>query len=192
MNRCAWANSHALLAEYHDAEWGVPLHDDERQFEFLCMEVMQCGLSWLTVLKKREAFRCAFDDFDAAKVACYTEEDIGSIMQVTHMIRSPRKIRAIINNARAFLRIRQEFGTFSTYLWRFTDNRVMHYPDHTGEVVVSRNELSDIISKDLRARGFTFLGSITVYAHLQAAGLINDHAHDCFRYHELRVGETEA
>ncbi len=188
MNRCSWTGDNPFLIEYHDREWGVPLHDDQRQFEFLSMEVMQCGLSWLTVLKRREVLRSAFEDFNVSKVAGFRDTRVGEIMKMEGMIHSPRKIRAITTNAKAFLQIQEEFGSFSSYLWGFTGNKTMEYPGHAdGGIVIARNELSDIISTDLKRRGFTFLGSITLYAHLQAAGLINDHETTCFRYHQVRV-----
>jgi len=184
MKRCNWTGDDPLLVEYHDKEWGVPLHDERKQFEFLSMEVMQCGLSWLTVLRKRAFLRSAFDDFDANKVALYDEAKIEEIMRIEGIIHSPRKIRAIINNAKAFLRIQEECGSFSSYLWQFTDNKPVEYPGHAeGSVLIAKNELSDTISRDLKSRGFSYLGSITVYSHLQAAGLINDHLAYCFRYH---------
>ncbi len=184
MARCSWVGNDPLLIDYHDREWGVPLHDDTRQFEFLCMEVMQCGLSWMTVLRKRDAMRLAFDAFDPKIVSSYGEPDIQRIMDVPQMIRSERKIRAIINNAKVFLSIQQEFGTFSEYLWGFTGNRTIEYPGHAdGSIQVASNELSDTISKDLKHRGCSYLGSITIYSHLQAAGLINDHYSYCDQYH---------
>lgn len=190
MNRCSWTGENPLLTEYHDREWGVPLHNDQKQFEYLSMEVMQCGLSWLTVLKRREALRSAFEDFDVSKIACYGDERVEEIMKMEEMIHSPRKIRAIITNARAFLQIQEEFGSFSSYLWGFTEHKTIEYPGHAeGRIVIARNDLSDRISKDLKRRGFTFLGSITLYAHLQAAGIINDHEAHCFRYHQL-LGEA--
>jgi DNA-3-methyladenine glycosylase I len=183
MKRCQWAEGDTLLREYHDTEWGVPLHDDRKQFEFLSLEVMQCGLSWLTVLRKREVMRSLFAGFDPQKVASFGEEEIRRMMETEGMIHSPRKIKAIIADAAAFLRVQKEFGTFSSYLWSFTDGKVMEYPGHAdGSVNAARNELSDRISDDLRRRGFSFLGSVTIYAHLQAAGVINDHRDYCFRY----------
>ncbi len=187
LNRCSWTGEDPLLVEYHDTEWGVPVHDDLKQFEYICLEVMQCGLSWLTVMKKREIFRAAFDGFIPDTVARFDEQRIEQILEIEGMIRSVRKIRAIIGNARAFLKIQEEFGTFSAYLWAFTDNRTMEYEGHAdGSVVVASNELSDRVSKDLKKRGFSYIGSITIYAHLQAAGLINDHSETCFRYHQLK------
>ena len=186
MKRCSWTGDDPLLIEYHDKEWGIPLHDDRKQFEFISMEVMQCGLSWLTVLRKREALRSAFDDFDASKVALYDEAKVAEIMGMEGIIHSPRKIRAIINNAKVFLKIQDEFGSFSSYLWQFTDDKPVEYPGHAeGTVFIAKNALSDTISSDLKRRGFSYLGSITVYSHLQAAGVINDHLDYCFRYHAL-------
>jgi len=185
MKRCSWTGDDPLLIEYHDTEWGVPLHDDRKQFEYLSMEVMQCGLSWLTVLRKRDILRLAFDNFDVSKIAMYDDERAEAIMKIEGMIHSPRKIRAIINNAKAFLRIQVEFDSFSSYLWQFTDNKTIEYPGHAdGSIVIAKNDLSDRISNALKGRGFSFLGSITVYSHLQAAGLINDHCDYCFRYHQ--------
>lgn len=144
---------------------------------------MQCGLSWLTVLRKREALRRAFDHFDVHKVSLYDEHDVQRIMQVEGMIRSPRKINAIIKNARAFIRIQDEFGTFCAYLWQFTDGKTVRYRGHAdGSEAIAKNDLSERVSKDLRDRGFSYLGPITVYSHLQAAGLINDHLDYCFRF----------
>lgn len=183
MIRCSWTENDPLLKEYHDTEWGVPLHDDRKQFEYLSMEVMQCGLSWLTVLKKRDILRLAFDNFDVAKVALFDDEKVAAIIELEGMIRSPRKIRAIINNAKAILRIQEEFGSFSSFLWQFTDNRTIEYPGHAdGSVVIAKNDLSERIGKDLKSRGFSYLGPITIYSHLQAAGLINDHDSHCFCY----------
>ncbi|MGB4406365.1 MAG: DNA-3-methyladenine glycosylase I [Sphaerochaeta sp.] len=186
MKRCSWTGDDPLLVEYHDKEWGIPIHDDRTQFEFLSMEVMQCGLSWLTVLRKRPFLRSAFDDFDASKVALYDGLRVEEIMRMEGIIHSPRKILAIINNAKMFLRIQDEFGSFSSYLWQFTDNKTVEYPGHAdGSIQIARNDLSDSIASDLKGRGFSFLGSITVYSHLQAAGVINDHQTYCFRYRQL-------
>ena len=187
MNRCSWTGNDPLLIEYHDTEWGVPLHDDKKQFEFISLEVMQCGLSWLTVLRKREIFRQAFENFDPRKIVLFSDKKVEAIMNVEGMIRSLRKIHAIIENAKSFLAIQQEFGTFSSYLWGFTDNKTMEYPGHAdGSLEITNNDLSDLISKDLKKRGFSYIGSITIYSHLQAAGLINDHRDYCFRYHQLK------
>lgn len=183
--RCAWCQDNGLMQEYHDKEWGVPLHDDKKQFEFLMLEVMQCGLSWSLMLKKRDTFRACFDDFDYEKIALYDDEKVESILNTPNMIKSERKIRAIINNAKLFLKIIDEFGSFDKYLWGYTDNKVMIYESHINGEIPASNELSDKISKDLKKRGFKYLGSITVYAHIQSCGMINDHNCDCFRYKEL-------
>lgn len=185
MERCRWSECDPLMIEYHDKEWGVPLYDDVRHFEYLSLEAMQCGLSWLTVLRRREVMRSCFDGFDPAKVALYDEADVARILATEGMIRSERKIRAIIGNARCFLEIQKEYGSFSDYIWSFTDGKVMRYPGHeNGSFIVARNELSDLISCELRKRGFSYLGSVTVYAYLQSCGIINDHLEYCFRYGE--------
>lgn len=182
--RCRWCEGNELDRDYHDAEWGIPLHDDQKQFEFLMMEVMQCGLSWNLMLKKREIFRQCFDGFDYRKVAVYDDQKIQEIMEMPGMIRSQRKIQAIISNARVFLDIIEEFGSFDNWLWAYTDRKTLVYRSHQSHGVAS-NELSDRISKDLRKRGFKYLGSITVYSHLQACGVINDHEERCFLYQEI-------
>ena len=187
MKRFKWTGNDPLLIEYHDKEWGVPLFDDDRQFEFLSLEVMQCGLSWMTVFRKREVMRKAFDAFSPKLVSQYTDEDVFRIMNTEGMIRSERKIRAVISNAMHFIEIQKEHGSFSNFIWNYVDFKPVEYPDHAdGTVLVSRNELSDQISKDLKKRGFSYLGSITIYSHLQAAGLINDHYDYCFRYLQLK------
>ena len=187
MKRCKWTGNDPLLIEYHDKEWGVPLFDDDRQFEFLSLEVMQCGLSWMTVLRKRDVMRKAFDAFSPKLVSQYTDEDVSRIMNTEGMIRSERKIRAVISNARHFIEIQEEHGSFSDFLWSYVGFKPVEYPGHAdGTVLISRNELSDQISKDLKKRGFSYLGSITIYSHLQAAGLINDHYDYCFRYLQLK------
>lgn len=182
--RCQWCQSNDLDLNYHDAEWGIPLHDDQKQFEFLMMEVMQCGLSWNLMLKKREIFRQCFDGFDYRKVAEYDEEKVQEIMETPGMIRSSRKIHAIISNARIFQEIIKEFGSFDNYLWGYTEGKTLVYKSHQTQWVAS-NELSDQISKDLRKRGFKYLGSITVYSHIQACGMINDHEERCFLYKQI-------
>ena len=179
MNRCPWCLINDLETKYHDEEWGVPVYDDQKQFEFLMLEVMQCGLSWDIVLKKREIFRSCFDNFDYDKVTEYDQQDIERIMNTPGMIRSQRKIEAVIGNAHCFQKIREEFGSFSDYLWGWTDGKILLYKGHElGNIPVS-NELSDKISKDLKKRGMKYLGSITVYSHLQASGIINDHIKEC-------------
>ncbi len=170
---------------YHDAEWGIPLHDDRRQFEYISLEVMQCGLSWSLMLRKREVFRQCFDRFDFRKIAKYTEEDVARILATDGMIRSRAKVLAIINNARAFLRVRDEFGTFSRYIWDFGGGKTILYAGHARGRLPARNGLSTDLSADLRRRGFKYLGPVVVYSHLQACGIVNDHSDDCPRYHEI-------
>ena len=185
MNRCPWCLINELETKYHDEEWGVPVHDDRRQFEHLMMEVMQCGLSWDTVLKKREIFRGCFDGFDFEKVAAYTEQDVQRIMDTPGMIRSIRKIEAVINNARRFQEIRKEFGSFSDYIWGWTGGKMLLYQGHAQGAIPPSNELSEAIGKDLKRRGMKFLGPVTVYAHMQSCGIINDHLESCHRYQWL-------
>ena len=176
------------MIQYHDEEWGVPLHDDRKQFEFLMMEAMQCGLNWNMMIQKREIFRECFDGFDYQKVAGYTEADIQRIMETEGMIKSRRKIEAVIHNARCFMKIREEFGTFNNYLWGFSKGKTILYMRHQKGGVPARNGLSDAVSRDLKKRGFKYLGSVTVYSHLQACGIVNDHVEECFRYQEVMAG----
>ncbi len=179
MERCSWCLSNEAMIRYHDEEWGVPLHDDRKQFEFLMMEVMQCGLNWNMMIQKREIFHVCFDGFDFGKIVAYRESDIARILETPGMIRSRRKIEAVIHNARRFEEIRREFGTFSSYLWGFTDGKAILYHGHEKGAIPARNGLSDRVSADLRKRGFKYLGSVTVYSHLQACGIINDHDDSC-------------
>ena len=170
---------------YHDAEWGIPVHDDRRQFEYVSLEVMQCGLSWSLMLKRRAVFRRCFDRFDFRRIAKYTEKDVERILATKDMIRSRPKVLAIINNARAFLRVREEFGTFSKYIWGFCGGKTILYAGHAKGRIPAANGLSTDLSADLRRRGFKFLGPVVVYSHLQACGIVNDHGDDCPRYHEI-------
>lgn len=188
MERCLWCLCNEKMIKYHDEEWGVPLYDDRKQFEFLMMEVMQCGLNWNMMIQKREIFRQCFDSFDYQKVAAYTEADIDRIMETDGMIKSRRKIEAVIYNAQCFLKIREEFGTFSEYLWNFSKGKTILYIGHQKGALPAKNGLSDGVSRDLKKRGFKYLGSVTVYSHLQACGIINDHEETCFRYHEVMGG----
>lgn len=183
--RCMWCRDGGIMQEYHDREWGIPLHDDRKQFEFLMMEVMQCGLNWNMMLKKRETFRACFDNFDYDAIADYGEAEIFQILETPNMIRSRRKIEAVINNARQFRKIREEFGSFDAYLWRFSDNKTIRYRSRDKGGPAARNKLSDQISSDLKKRGFKYLGSITLYSHLQACGIINDHERGCFLYKKI-------
>lgn len=185
LNRCPWCGNDELYVKYHDEEWGVPVHDDKKHFEFLVLESAQAGLSWLTILRKRENYRKAYDGFDPAMVARYDEKKIDELMHNPGIIRNRRKIESSINNARCFLKIQEEFGSFDNYIWSFVDNKPVknHWTDISQ--LPARSELSDRISRDLQARGFRFLGSIIIYSHLQATGLINDHLVNCFKYDNL-------
>ena len=185
MGYCNWETTSEANIRYHDEEWGVPLHDDRGQFEFLMMEVMQCGLSWDLMIRKREIFRACFDNFEYDRIAGYNEHDIERIMNTEGMIRSRRKIEAIINNARCFQKIRSESGSFSEYLWAYSDGKTILYNRHDLGWIPVSNGLSDKISKDLKQRGFKFLGTVSIYSHLQACGIINDHDRACHRYHEI-------
>jgi DNA-3-methyladenine glycosylase I len=183
--RCPWCGEEPLYIAYHDEEWGVPCHDDRRLFEFLILEGAQAGLSWLTVLKKREGYRRVFADWDAEKIAGFTDEDMARLGQNPDIIRNRLKIAAARQNACAFLAMRQEFSSFADYLWRFTDGQTIHNRWRTLTEVPATTAISDKLSKDLRRRGFTFVGSTICYAFMQAMGLVNDHLVDCFRYRQL-------
>lgn len=180
-NRCGWCLSSDLYKEYHDQEWGVPVYDDQKLFEFLILETFQAGLSWITILKKRENFRSAFDDFDYQKVAQYPENKIQELMQDAGIIRNQLKIRAAVSNAVAFMKVQEEFGSFSQYIWGFTDGKPIDNKRQSLKEVPATSPLSDAISKDLKKRGFKFVGSTVVYAHMQATGMVNDHVEDCWR-----------
>lgn len=189
--RCGWCVGDELYEAYHDEEWGVPVYDDDRLFEFLVLETFQAGLSWITILRKRENFRKAFDDFDYKKIAAYDEEKIGELLQDTGIVRNKLKIRATVNNAQAFMRIQKEFGTFSEYVWGFVDhkpikNKVVEY-----KKAPATTETSDRLSKDLKKRGFKFVGSTVIYAHMQATGMVNDHEVHCFRYREVSTEKVQ-
>ncbi len=183
--RCGWCGTDPLYMAYHDQEWGVPVKDDARLFEFLMLETFQAGLSWITVLKKRENFRKAFDAFDYKKIAKYTETKQEALLQDTGIIRNKLKVKATITNAQAFIKIQEEFGSFSDYIWGFVDGKPLQTKCKTLADVPANTALSDALSKDLKKRGFKFVGSTVVYAHMQATGMVNDHVKDCFRYKEL-------
>lgn len=185
MERCSWCCDNGISQKYHDEEWGIPLHDDRKHFEFLSMEVMQCGLSWTLMLKKREIFRECFEDFDFHKVALYGEKDIERILAKEGMIKSRRKVEAIIGNAKGFLAIIEECGSFDKYIWSFSENKTLVYIKHQQGNGVASNELSERLSKDLKKRGFKYLGAITIFSHLQACGIINDHSPSCWMYKKL-------
>ena len=176
--RCFGSPDDPLMMSYHDNEWGVPVHDDRKQFEFLCLESMQSGLSWKTILDKRENFRKAFSSFDPVKVADYTDADIERLMSDAGIVRNRRKIEAIVNNARRFLEVQKEFGSFDRYIWQFTGHETLRR-DH--EHMPAQTPESETLAKDLRARGFKFMGPIVVYSHMQATGQVNDHHPTCFR-----------
>lgn len=186
--RCAWAETHPLYVEYHDREWGTPLHDDRLLFEFLVLEGAQAGLSWLTILKKRENYRRAFDGFDVTRIARYGARQVRRLLADEGIVRNRRKIEATIANARAFLAVRREFGSFDRYVWAFVGGRPLHNAWRAVREVPARSEISDALSEDLKKRGFSFVGSTICYAHMQATGMVNDHLVSCFRHRELRRG----
>ncbi|WP_293722440.1 DNA-3-methyladenine glycosylase I [uncultured Cetobacterium sp.] len=177
--RCSWCESSELYREYHDKEWGKAVYDDNKHFEFLVLESAQSGLSWITILKKRENYRKEYSEFDSSKVSKYDEDKIKEMMNNSGIVRNLKKIEASINNAKQFLKISNEFGSFNRYIWSFTENEIIKNSWKTLEEVPSKSELSDLIAKDLKKRGFKFLGSTTVYSYLQAVGIINDHLLDC-------------
>lgn len=184
--RCEWCLKNELYIDYHDKEWSVPLHDDQKLFEFLLLEGVQAGLSWLTVLKKRENYRKAYDDFDPVKVAAYDEAKLNELLQNEGLIRNRLKIAASVNNAKCFLEVQKEFGSFDRYIWSFVDFKpIVNHFESLSEVP-AKTPLSDLISKDLKKRGFKFVGSTIVYAHMQATGMVNDHLVSCFRHAELK------
>ena len=186
IQRCAWVPTNdTLYLDYHDREWGVPVHDDLVWFEFLILEGFQAGLSWRTILNKRENFRQAFDLFDPQKIAAYDDTKIGELLSNAGIIRNQSKIRASILNARAFLNVQSEFGSFDSYIWRFVDGRPKVNAWNSITDIPARSPESDTLSKDLIQRGFKFVGSTICYAHMQATGMVNDHTTDCFRYKEL-------
>jgi DNA-3-methyladenine glycosylase I len=182
---CSWPKGDPLLTKYHDTEWGVPLHNDRKLFEFLILEGFQAGLSWLTILRKRENFRKAFDKFDFNKVANYEQQKIDSLLQDSGIIRNKLKIESAVTNAKAFIGVRKEFGSFNKYIWGFTGGKPIQNEFDSLEEIPAKTELSDLISKDLIKRGFKFVGSTIVYAHMQATGMVNDHIKSCFRHKEI-------
>ncbi|UCE72828.1 MAG: DNA-3-methyladenine glycosylase I, partial [Methanomassiliicoccales archaeon] len=176
-----------LYLKYHDEEWGVPVHDDKKHFEFLTLESAQAGLSWLIILRKRENYRKAFDGFDPKKVSKYSKKKVNELLKNPGIIRNQRKIEAAINNAKRFLEVQDEFGSFDEYIWRFTDFKPKRNSWKRMSQIPATTKLSDKISADLKERGFKFVGSTTIYAHLQAIGVVNDHIVSCFRYKELKA-----
>lgn len=181
-NRCPWCGTDPLYVAYHDTEWGVAVYDDQLLFEFLVLESFQAGLSWLTILRKRENFRKALDGFDYHKIARYSDTKLNQLMNDSGIIRNRLKIEATVTNARAFIQVQQEFGSFSKYIWGFVGGEPIQNHWKTLQEVPATTSLSDQISKDLKKRGFKFLGSTVVYAHMQATGMVNDHLTSCFRY----------
>ncbi len=183
--RCAWPGSDPLYVEYHDKEWGVPLRDDRKLFEFLILDGAQAGLSWITILRKRENYRRAFDQFDPVKVARYDAKKVRALLSDAGIVRNRLKVASAIRNAAAFLKVQQEFGSFERYIWGFVEGKPVQNRWRNVKELPARTEKSDIISKDLKERGFNFVGSTIIYAFMQAAGMVNDHTVDCFRYHQL-------
>ena len=184
--RCGWCGDDALYVKYHDEEWGVPLHDDCKLFEFLLLEGAQAGLAWITVLRKREGYRRAFADFDAEKVARFTDSKLEQLLRNPAIIRNRLKVHSARRNARAFLAVREEWGSFAAYMWHFLDGKPLQNHWATLAEVPASTPLSETISKDLKGRGFNFIGPTIVYAHMQATGMVNDHIATCFRHRECR------
>ena len=184
-SRCSWCGTDPLYVQYHDTEWGVPVYDDKKLFEFLILETFQAGLSWITVLRKRENFREAFDQFNYKKIAKYNDDKLNELIQNAGIIRNRLKIKATVSNAISFMKIQKEFGSFSDYIWKFTNGKPIQNSFKTMKDIPATTPLSDEISKDLKARGFKFVGSTVIYAHMQATGMVNDHVTSCFRYEGL-------
>ncbi len=183
--RCPWCDGDPLYEQYHDLEWGVPVYDDHKLFEFLTLETFQAGLSWITILRKRENFRAAFDGFDFEKIASYRDQKIKALIENKGIIRNQQKIRATINNARQYMVVRETFGSFSQYIWGFVEGNPLQNRFKNLEEIPSKTPLSIAISKDLKRKGFQFVGPTVVYAHMQATGMVNDHLTDCYRHKEL-------
>ncbi len=188
LHRCDWCGTHPEYVRYHDEEWGVPVHDDRTHFEFLLLDGAQAGLSWLTILRKRENYRRAFDDFNPEQIARYGDEKIAALLNDAGIIRNRQKIHSAIKNARAFLAVQKEFGSFDAYIWQFTDGRTLQNTWHTMAEVPARTPESAAMSRDLKRRGFSFVGPTICYAYMQSAGMVNDHITPCFRYADLGGG----
>lgn len=185
-NKCGWCVGDDLYEAYHDNEWGAPLRDEDLLFEFLVLETFQAGLSWITILKKRENFRVAFDNFDYKRIAAYKEDKIQSLLQDAGIIRNKLKVRGTVTNARLYMEIQEEFGSFSKYLWAYVDNTPIQNEVQSYKEAPANTPLSDAISKDLKKRGFKFVGSTIIYAFMQAIGMVNDHEVSCFRYNKVQ------
>jgi DNA-3-methyladenine glycosylase I len=183
--RCKWSEKDPLYIKYHDTEWGVPLHDEQQLFEFLMLETFQAGLSWITILRKRENFRKAFDNFDFKKIAQYNERKIQALLQDKGIIRNKLKIRAAVSNAQTFLKVQKEFGSFDNYVWAFVNGKPIQNKWRSMKELPGKTKLSDQLSKDLKQQGFKFVGSTIVYAYMQATGMVNDHTVNCFKHEEV-------
>jgi DNA-3-methyladenine glycosylase I len=184
-HRCAWAGDDALYQRYHDTEWGVPLHDDQKLFELLILEGAQAGLSWITVLRKRENYRAAFDNFDATRIARYSAAHLESLLQNPGIVRNRLKVNSTVINAQKFLQVQAEFGSFDQFIWQFVDGKTLQQQRRNIGEIPARTAQSDAMSKELKRRGFKFIGSTICYAFMQATGMVNDHTTDCFRHQEL-------
>jgi len=184
--RCGWHGEDPLYIDYHDKEWGVPVHDDRRHFEMIVLDGAQAGLSWITILKRRESYRKAFDNFDPVKVSRYGEKKIKELLEDPGIIRNRLKVNSAVQNAKAFLEVQKEFGTFDKYIWQFVGQKTIYNSPASLKEIKATSPESDAMSKDLRKRGFSFVGSTICYAYMQAAGMVNDHTVDCFRYKELK------
>ncbi|ABQ27673.1 DNA-3-methyladenine glycosylase I [Geotalea uraniireducens] len=185
VNRCAWVGSDLLYREYHDQEWGVPVHDDRLLFEFLTLEGAQAGLSWITILRKRDAYRAAFAGFDPELVARFDQARVAELLTNAGIVRNRLKVESAITNARVFLKVQEEYGSFDAYMWRFVDGRPIRNAWRSIKEVPASTQVSDAMSRDLKKRGFRFVGTTICYAHMQAVGMVNDHTVDCFRWQEL-------
>lgn len=184
-HKCGWCVGDALYETYHDKEWGIPVKNDDTLFEFLVLETFQAGLSWITILKKRDNFRAAFNDFDYKKIAKYNQNKIDTLLQDKGIVRNKLKVNATVSNAQNFIKIQEEFGSFSTYIWAFVDNKPIKNKVVNYKAAPANTAISDALSKDLKKRGFKFVGSTVMYAFMQAIGMVNDHEIDCFRYNEV-------
>ena len=183
---CNWTDSSKQMQEYHDNEWGIPTHDDQKLFEYLVLESLQAGLSWELIIRKRETIRKCFCDFDVEKVASFDVDDIERIMHTDDMIKSLRKVNAMISNAKAFIDVQKEFGNFNKYLWSYSNGKTICYKGHEQGINISKNNLSTLISNDLKKRGFKYVGPVIIYSYLQACGIINDHDKECICYQKIK------
>ncbi|MDP3980737.1 MAG: DNA-3-methyladenine glycosylase I [Chlamydiota bacterium] len=189
--RCSWPSNDPLMIKYHDTEWGVPLYNDRKLFEFLVLDAFQAGLSWSIILKKRENFRKAFHHFNPERIAKYTSKDVKRLLSDEGIVRNQLKINATITNARKFLKVKKEFGSFNQYIWQFTNHKTIHNKFGTLSELPAKTKNSDAMSNDMKKRGFKFVGSTICYAFMQAAGMVNDHTIHCFRYKELKSNKTK-